>query len=543
MTNHIVIRGDSLQVLPTLEAESFDAIVTDPPYGLSVEPDIAEVMACWIAGKPYKHGRAGFMSKDWDASVPGPEYWREVFRVLKPGGHLLAMSSSRTWDLLSIAIRFAGFESRDTIAVHGSVVVPIGVPALHWTFGSGFPKSLNVSKAIDKQAGAEREVVGLSQYAARANTHPRAMSPGDLHREVEDTRTETAPATDAAKKWDGWGTALKPSHEVILVFRRPLRESTVAAQVLATGTGAINVDACRVGTPDDLTGNHGQHALGRMNDDGWKPPLMVSPGNPAGRWPPNTLLCHLPSCKQVGTNTVKAKQLTAGRRTVKWGVEEGGCTYEKGTGAVFATEDGKDEVPAFECAEGCPIAEMDRQSNQAQLGRAAYSFGTGRAAYSFGTGGRANPSEVKKPGMFKGVGGGGEVYGDSGGASRFFPNFTWEPGEIEHAFRYVAKTSKGERNAGMPEGAANKHVTVKPLNLMRFLVKLVPQPGGKVLDPFCGSGTTGMACVHEGFEFTGIELEEESANTARLRIAGVKPPVEEAPEEDSILGMFGATND
>jgi len=213
--------GDCLEILRTLPDNSVDSIVTDPPYGLSKEPDMAEVLRHWLAGDDYQHKGGGFMGKTWDSFVPGPAVWRECLRVLKPGGHLLAFFGTRTQDIGTLAIRLSGFEIRDSIA---------------WVYGSGFPKSMDVSKAIDKAAGAKREVIG-------ANPNHRAVSgvayAGTYAGGNTGAADITGPATEAARQWQGWGTALKPALEPITVARKPLAKGhTVAANVLAHGTGA-----------------------------------------------------------------------------------------------------------------------------------------------------------------------------------------------------------------------------------------------------------------------------------------------------------------
>jgi site-specific DNA-methyltransferase (adenine-specific) len=249
-----VYHGDCLEVLAELPDASVDAVVTDPPYEL------------------------GFMGKGWDASgiAYRVDLWAEALRVLKPGGHLLAFGGTRTWHRLACAIEDAGFEVRDSIA---------------WMYGSGFPKSLDVSKAIDKAAGAEREVVAQRKLTGTARivggqggaTSGRAEEMYATH-EIRDTLAITAPATDAAREWSGWGTALKPAHEPIVVARKPL-VGTVAANVLEHGTGALNIDACRIGTENTQRPN-GKTAI-------WSAQATMNSeigGSTGGRWPANVVL-------------------------------------------------------------------------------------------------------------------------------------------------------------------------------------------------------------------------------------------------------------
>jgi DNA modification methylase len=208
-----VFNEDCLNVLREMPSNSVDAIVSDPPYGIS------------------------FMAKKWDYDVPSVEVWKEAMRVLKPGGHALIACGTRTQHRMVVNIDDAGFEIRDVVS---------------WIYGSGFPKSLNISKAIDKAAGAEREVVG-SKVTGRAGTRADKRNADDGFESGNMVIPVTAPATEAAEQWDGWGTALKPACEFFTLCRKPLSESTVAKNVLKWGTGGINIDGCRVGTGEDRT--------------------------------------------------------------------------------------------------------------------------------------------------------------------------------------------------------------------------------------------------------------------------------------------------
>lgn len=240
-----VLCGDCRDVMRGMDAASIDAIVTDPPYGLS------------------------FMGKGWDHGVPGVEFWTEAMRVAKPGAHLLAFGGTRTFHRLACAIEDASWEIRDTIM---------------WVYGSGFPKSHDVSKAIDKAAGAEREVVGSYRAARQTNNCGTSFNASRADEHGRTTAYITAPTTDAAKQWHGWGTALKPAWEPIIVARKPL-DGTVAENALRHGTGAINVDGCRVGTEGGTTRGDGPSHPGTSFDCGNFG--VVSTGS--GRWPANLI--------------------------------------------------------------------------------------------------------------------------------------------------------------------------------------------------------------------------------------------------------------
>jgi site-specific DNA-methyltransferase (adenine-specific) len=337
MSGTRIFLGDCLDALRQLPDASVDAVVTDPPYGLS------------------------FMGKKWDYDVPTVEVWAECLRVLKPGGHLLAFAGTRTQHRMAVRIEDAGFEIRDMIA---------------WVYGSGFPKSLDVSKAIDKAAGAEREVVGFQARGNSVNTD--FMSGGN---------NITAPATDAARYWAGWGTALKPALEPVTVARKPL-SGTVAATVLEHGTGALNVDGCRVGADGGTRKTPSEQKSVTDSVGGYLNAACGAQIDGLGRWPAN--LIH----------------------------------------------DGGDEAAGL-------------------LGEAA----------------------------------------------RFF---------------YSPKADGTDRNEGTD--ARNIHPTVKPTDLMQYLCRLVTPPGGTVLDPFMGSGSTGKAAQMEGFRFIGCERDPDYFAIAKARI-------------------------
>ncbi|MEK4360835.1 site-specific DNA-methyltransferase [Paenibacillus sp. FSL M7-1455] len=391
---NVVLCGDSAEVLRQYPDAFFDSVVCDPPYGLSKEPDIAEVLTKWIAGEPYDHGHSGFMGKSWDSFVPHPDLWREVFRVLKPGGHALVFAGTRTQDLMTIALRLGGFEIRDVI---------------EWLYFSGFPKSMDVGKAFDKREGVWRGRAGKvvsdngSMTAPNYERTPKGEAVGEL-----------------ARKWDGWGTALKPAHEPIIVARKPLA-GTVAETVEKYGTGAINIDGCRIGrAAGDRTeyGVSGDEGTPHANTYGKRERVAYVPDE-AGRFPANCV----------------------------------------------TTDSDAFYSPYF----------------------------------------NISPREVCKK------------------ASKADRNADWTGAEISLENR-PAGGLKGRADGSLGKQTYNRntHPTVKPIDLMAWLVRLVTPPGGIVLDPFAGSGSTLVAAKREGFGYVGIEREPEYVDIANARLTDAK---------------------
>jgi site-specific DNA-methyltransferase (adenine-specific) len=356
--------GDCLEVLKTIPDNSIDAVITDPPYHLT-----SIVKRCGKEGSApaqfgtdgaYARSSKGFMGKEWDGGDIAfrTDVWLECFRVLKPGGHLLSFSHSRTYHRMGVAIEDAGFEIRDQIM---------------WIYGQGFPKSLNVGKKIEG--------------------------------------------------YEGWGTALKPSHEPIVLARKPLSEKTIVENVIKHGTGGINIDGSRIGFRDEADKQSAKP--GSLNATGEHSMFGLKSGNElndAGRFPANIILDE-----EVGKLLDEQSGISTSGKYKGEGSKSGGI-WNKSTG-----------LPA------------------------------------------------------------GVEYGDKGGASRFF---------------YCPKTSKKDKN----EGVINTHPTVKPTDLMRYLINLITPKGGTILDPFMGSGSTGKAAVRCNVDFIGIEKETEYMEVAKIRI-------------------------
>jgi DNA methylase len=385
----LVIRGDATR-LP-LAAACVDAVVTDPPAGIS------------------------FMGREWDSSRGGRDAWiawltqamREALRVAKPGAHALVWALPRTSHWTATAVEDAGWEIRDMIT---------------HLFGQGFPKSLDVGKAIDRAAGAEREVVGTrADFAAKANRErvgvswaDRTLADGSFSH-PETVGQVTAPATPEAARWHGWGTSLKPASEHWILARKPLA-GTVAANVLAYGTGALNVEACRIGYEsggslasnpslrDRIAGGNGGHIFPQ-------PERRYIEPHPAGRWPPNVALSHAPGCQPTGTRKVRTKDKAStrgrGGRVYAGGEGFANSLAETGQGVGYADADGTETVTAWACEEGCPVALLDRQSGEL-------------------TSGALDRSRITAPNRTYGAAPRtltGTYAPDQGGASRFFATF------------------------------------------------------------------------------------------------------------------------
>lgn len=406
-----IYHGDCIEVLIGFDNNSIDSIVTDPPYGIS------------------------FMGKHWDYDVPGVDVWKECLRVLKPGGHLLSFGGSRTYHRMAVNIEDAGFEIRDQIM---------------WVYGSGFPKSLNVGKAVDKLMGNEREVVG--------ERHRNVKPYDDLNGWNDNNTTGDFEYTKGNSDFEGWGTALKPAHEPIVLARKPISEKSIAENCLRWGTGGLNIDGCRVDTITDSDKNNFHQnrkvvkeykADDTLYELGMK--TVSTAQNPQGRFPANFIhdgsqmvLDLFPETKS-GTGAIRknAKGLFGLGGDNEANVEYG----DSGSAARY-----------FYCAKA---SKADRDEGLEEL-----------------------PDMLKLTQM-RSANGTGDKNFDGG---------------------FTDTIRK------------NHHPTVKPTTLMQYLCRLVTPKNGTVLDPFMGSGSTGKAAVREGFSFIGIEREPEYVEIAKARI-------------------------
>lgn len=576
--------GDCLDVLARLEENSVDSVITDPPYGLGKQPDIFKVLQAWMNDENAVVNGGGFMGKEWDKLVPGPHYWKAVYRVMKPGAIALMFGGTRTYDLTTLALRMAGFEIRDCI---------------NWIQAQGFPKSHDIYKALKKkgyctcdtqkskhdmrhvretdlqktvnvsqepgkvlfkglqeqslssdrpeaeyrhegceQSGLERrryafqeegelqgrEICSLSETIFADGAKRRlyngtqvnnGKNDGQIIEQVggcpsQESRSGRQQATELGTlaqqpntqnggskqlcarcgkpiidSWNGYGTALKPAWEPIIVAMKPI-EGTFAENALTHGVAGMWIDGCRIGvdtidvpqlkTTDDMCRpGQNQEWTGEIKQH-------------QGRFPANLILSHTPECKRVGTRKVKSKK--PGTQFEATNQVYGKYAYFADT-ARYGDENGLEEIESWECSENCPVAMLDRQSGITR--------GSANARTNKGTGNNCY-------GVYETIETQQNIWGDKGGASRFF---------------YCAKASTKERNQGLEE--RNIHPTVKPLELMRYLCRLTKTPtGGIVLDPFMGAGTTGMAAVLEDREFIGIELMPEYFEIAEQRIKHAK---------------------
>jgi site-specific DNA-methyltransferase (adenine-specific) len=451
-----LLPGDCLERMKDLPDNSIDAVVTDPPAGIS------------------------FMNKDWDDDKGGRQQWvswmarvmKEALRVLKPGGHALVWAIPRTSHWTAWAIEDAGFEVRDII---------------NHAFGSGFPKSVAMGKQIDKMLGAPREVVGKRIHPTLKNPtekKSRAYHVESLNsNETTESWDITAPASEEAKSWEGWGTNLKPAVEHWILARKPLI-GTIAKNVLTHGTGAINIDACRVETADNLNGGaYAKNGSERTDEWGLSNGFRRNQGlefkQPTGRWPANLILSHHPSCIETDEE-VESPGYQINRFT------DGAKPFGGGAGHEYTSEKisgGKRKI--WLCHPNCPLRSCF-PSAPGQQGRL--------------TGGE--PSQQTK-----------NCYGQMEGRVPCEPR--QESDTSAARFFYAAKANKGDR-------AGSSHPTVKAQSLMRYLCRLITPPGGLILDPFAGSGSTGQAALAEGFRCIMIEREAEYLTDIQRRMASRK---------------------
>ena len=375
----MIVNEDCIKHLKTIEDNYFDSVVTDPPYELA------------------------FMGKIWDSTGIAftTELWKEVYRTLKPGGYLLSFAASRNYHRMAVAIEDSGFEIRDQIM---------------WIYGSGFPKSMNIGKALDKKQGNKRKVIGT--------TNQQDIRSGNYVQGPQD-RIDV-PITKGDSEWEGWGTALKPAHEPICMARKQISEKSIVDNVLKHGTGGINIDGCRVTTDENIS-NHSRSAESAVSKgifgDSKEQETHQTQGQTLGRFPAN--LIH------------------------------------------DGSEEVIDEFKKFGEDKGAkaPVKNKDRETNLL----------------------KNQPIHLQPHEKYDKVGDDGETFrGDTGTAARFF---------------YCPKANKKEKGD-------TKHPTVKPVNLMRYLVRLVTPKDGIVLDPFAGTGTTGEACILENRNYYLIEAEE-----------------------------------
>lgn len=519
-TRYRIVTGELPGALDEVSGP-FHAVFSDPPYGLGTRAPSLDDLLAYLQGGSVGHG-GDFMGQDWE--LPGPAIWRAISALLHPGGHLVAFAGARTYDLMGLGIRAAGFELRDGMAM---------------LYGSGMPKITNIGKALDRAAGAEREVVGVAVYGD-----------GHVQRSVEsigyhgcdpaqDTRKITTPATDAARTWEGYSPLLKPAYEPLVIARKPF-SGTVAQNCLETGCGALNIPGGRVGTGDDTSRPNNGTALGLINDDSWQPRAMMTGGDRGGRFPANVLLQHLPGCEPLGKRTVRNHSGSIDKAGPRDNQVYGKDERPRGDWTRYGGAEGVEQVTSWRCAKGCPGAELDRQS--------------GRSASKASMRGKLHGSVY---GGGKGASGPNSLRGhtDEGTASRFFHQADWsheQQKQLDGAipFQYVSKASGAERNAGCeglrqglpsfvtgtgfklngdgterptdrPKG--NDHPCVKSIAFCRLVATLLLPPATyaprRILVPYAGSGSEMIGCLLAGWEeVVGVERSAEYVAIAEARL-------------------------
>lgn len=489
---------------------------------------------------------SGFMGKKWDYDVPSVEAWQEVFRVLKPGGYLLSFGGTRTYHRLVVNIEDAGFEIRDQI---------------QWLYGSGFPKSLNIGKAVDKLQGNEREIVGEKKFwGHNAGSGAGSFSKNTFEGQTGIIRSE--PLTKGTSEWEGFGTALKPANEPICLARKPLSEKNVALNVLKWGTGGLNIDASRIGTGEDKDGGSHPRPCEPMMGGGIK--QRAEKDCSKGRFPANAIFNE----EAAALLDEQSGERPSGKSNNNAAIGESGVVTPMRRGSLISRNDSGGASRFFkqcdftgdDICESVNIAErnlsLQDQVEDFVLSLVAIEGNQGDRQLSdliqpfmnemrkvlkkssetnmqqmIDTGQKClqglshivmemlnnNPVkyvEAQRPintmmiiQNLLSIDGFAEVVM----SDTMLTNMVLGERDLRLRFNYCAKASRKERGEG------NDHPTVKPVKLMRYLVKLITPPNGIVLDPFCGSGTTGIACQEEGFGYTLIDMDEHNVDIAKER--------------------------
>lgn len=463
-----IILGNNIEALKEFPDNHFDSIVTDPPYGLGDEPDVVEVLKDWLdKGFHEVKSVGGFMNMAWDSFVPQPAFWKEAIRVLKPGGHVLSFFGDRTYDWGVMAMRFAGFEIRTTLT---------------WLYGSGFPKALDVSKAIDEHFGAERKILATGTSGAMMNSDGKNSRPYHEDNRNDDGRLEfhiTESATPEAKAWEGWKTNLKPAVELIALARKPL-DGTVAENILKWGVGALNIDACRIELTegdDPRLGGKGewqtdQGLVKNVYSGGFVGRPVQS--SPLGRFPSNVIV------DQDAAAMIDQQAPSTGGLAP---VSKGHIANNNGIYGDFASKGD------------------DGRSFYNDMGGASRFFYCPKASASERNAGLEKLVKEKKIGH-----------------NRFDKCAVCGGYILQNQNRPSAcKCEVPVRADNTLKG--NIHPTVKPIALMQYLIRLVTPKGGLLLDPFGGSGTTGCAAELEETGYVMIEQEMDYVEISEMRCA------------------------